>query len=139
MPRRPPASNLQNTKHALTSAQSSALRVDQRVLNYLIAYGRGEEGDITRHGDAPRRISGVTCDALKLVRRFEFHFRLTGARALILHFKSITSSGEAVLDAKGREILHVVEVSEDSVSPLLLRGIAIAGLVGAAAALLLRR
>ena len=51
---------------------------------------------------------------------------------------SVTSSGEAVLDAKGREILHVVEVSEDSVSPLLLRGIAVAGLVGAAA-LLLRR
>ena len=138
LPRRPPASNMQNTKLALTSAQTSALRVDQRVLDYLIAYGRGEEGDIRSHGDAPRRISGATCDAVKLVRRFEYHFRLTGARALILHFKSVTSSGEAVLDAKGHEILHVVEVSEDSVSPLLLRGIAVAGLVGAAA-LLLRR
>ena len=86
------------------------------------------------HGDE----RGLYTASQSPLRRFEFHCRLTGARALILHFKSVTSSGEAVLDAKGREILHVVEVSEDSVSPLLLRGIAVAGLVGAAA-LVLRR
>ena len=87
----------------------SSLLVDERVLGYLAARGAPA---------APASGSSTEDLQVKVVRRFEykfFHiqrFDSCASHVLILHFATVTRTGEPVRDAAVREVLHVVEVCE---------------------------
>jgi len=113
--------------HFLKSAIVPELEVDSRVLQYLANHSADNRGTMSNR-------ARVSAHSVKLVRKFEFLFRLSGTRAVILHFKSVTGAGEVVKDPKGREVLHCVEVYETGwgyyvAHSMLLQVGAVAGLL----------
>mmetsp|Transcript_25205 Transcript_25205/g.37114 ORF Transcript_25205/g.37114 Transcript_25205/m.37114 type:complete len:231 (-) Transcript_25205:142-834(-) len=108
----------------LKSAVTPSLVVNQEALDYLVAFG-----------------GYPSPSSVRLVRRFEFKFRLSGIHVVMLHFNSLSSTGEVVKDKKGRDILHLVEVIDcvwgnfllefkGMLGGLVLQAGVLAGLVG---------
>jgi hypothetical protein len=113
----------------LTSDLAPSLEVDSRVLDYIAAHGSND-------GSGQRRLSQA-CDespqraCMKLIRRFEYFYRLSGTHAIVLHFKTLTPGGEVSRDAKGREVVHVVEVYElNQRRHRVLQALAFTGVLG---------
>ena len=78
---------------------------------YLLQHS-GESAVKSSHAD--KGVGGAEgAVTLKLARRLELKFRLTGTRLVALHFKAMRGR-EVMKDGDGREILHVVEVHEGS-------------------------
>jgi hypothetical protein len=76
----------------LASTATPSLRVDPCVLDYLVA-------------------DDSSATAVKVKRRFEFHFRLACVRVVMLHLVSLGSDGHPIL-RDGTEVTHLVEVYE---------------------------
>jgi len=119
--------------HFLKSAIVPELEVDSRVLEYLANHS-AEKGPESDNRGTVNNKGRVSAHSVKLVRKFEFLFRLSGTRAVILHFKSVTGAGDVVRDSKGREVLHCVEVYETGwgyyvAHSMLLQVGAVAGLL----------
>ncbi len=76
----------------LVSAATPSLRVDPCVLDFLVA-----EDD--------------SASAVKVKRRFEFHFRLAAVKVVMVHLVSLGSDGRPIL-RDGVEVTHLVEVFE---------------------------
>jgi len=116
----------------LKSAVVPELEVDSRVLEYLANHSSGW-GDNDGESRGAINISGRSAFSVQLVRKFEFLFRLSGTRAVILHFKSVNRAGDVVRDSRGREVIHCVEVYETGwgyyvAHSMILQVSAIAGL-----------
>ena len=75
---------------ALVSTANPHLKIDQCVLNYLLA-------------------EDSRAKAVMVKRRFEFHFRLADVEVVMLHLVSLGSDGEPILRG-GRQVTHLVEV-----------------------------
>jgi len=80
----------------LASAGNPSLVVEQMVLDYLVAPGSTR---VAAHG-------------VRLLRRFEYNFKMAGVNVVMLHFISIAPDGTPSVDAAGKDILHLVEVYE---------------------------
>lgn len=80
------------------------LEVDQIVVNYLMRCPIGT--------DSVGNKSRTMCKGVRLVRRFEFNFRLSALQVVMLHFLSLGPDGHVMTDGEGREIVHLVEVYE---------------------------
>jgi len=80
----------------LASAGKPSLVVEQIVLDYLVAPGSNR---VAAHG-------------VRLLRRFEYNFKMAGVNVVMLHFISVAPDGTPSVDAAGRDILHLVEVYE---------------------------
>ena len=95
-------------QQSLVSANTPSLAVDKIALQYLIAN------------------SSPPAASVRLKRRFEYNFKLAGVRVQMLHFVSLLSDGTMARDSGGREILHLVEVYETSLGPIVAHPAAIA-------------
>lgn len=108
------------------------VEMHDRLLTYLVEHSRAPlPGTGKSEGKGFEAARAVT---ITLARRLELNFRLTGTRLIALHFKAMRGQ-EAVRDADGNEVLHVVEVYEEGYMQHLIAAAIACGMLG----LVLRR
>jgi hypothetical protein len=89
-----------------------SVQMHDRLLTYLLQHSGGSS---LKDKEGKSGSSGAV--TLKLARRVELNFRLTGTRLVALHFKAMRGR-DVVKDSGGTEVLHVLEVHETSYSML---------------------
>jgi len=113
----------------LKSRRTLSLSLEKIVLDYL-----SQPPPITSGCSS----TTVAPSCVKLVRRFEYHFKLCGIRVMMLHFVSVRPDGKVEYDEEGKERLHLVEVYECGTVYLVSQVVAVGALMAAGARLLVQ-